>query len=167
MGDRLVKRGQTVVTAESCTGGLIAQRLTAVPGSSAYFLGGVVTYSDALKHQLLEVPLEEIAEPGAVSSDVVRRVAVGAQKLLGADYALAVSGIAGPGGGTVDKPVGLVYVGLAGEGEPLVQQLHLPGNRERIRRMTSQWALDLLRRELLESSADWEATADGRERPNE
>ena len=167
VGDLLVKRGQTVVTAESCTGGLIAQRLTAVPGSSAYFLGGVVTYSDALKHQMLEVPLEEIAEHGAVSSNVVRRMAIGAQKLLGADYALAVSGIAGPGGGTVDKPVGLVYVGLAGEGEPLVQQLHLPGNRERIRRMTSQWALDLLRRELLESRSDWEATADGRERPNE
>ena len=167
VGHLLLKHGQTVVTAESCTGGLIAQRLTAVPGSSSYFLGGVVTYSDALKHQLLEVPLDVIAEHGAVSPNVVRRMALGAQRLLDADYALAVSGIAGPGGGTVDKPVGLVYVGLAGDGEPLVKELHLPGNRDRIRRMTSQWALDLLRRELSGSLTDSSATALGAERPNE
>jgi nicotinamide-nucleotide amidase len=167
VGDLLARRGQSIVTAESCTGGLIAQRLTAVPGSSSYFLGGVVTYSDALKHQLLEVPLEEIAEHGAVSRNVVQRMAVGAQKLLGADYALAVSGIAGPGGGTVDKPVGLVYVGLAGEGEPQVKELHLPGNRDRIRRMTSQWALDLLRRELSGSVTEPEAAADRLEGPTE
>jgi nicotinamide-nucleotide amidase len=157
VGALLASHGRTVVTAESCTGGLIAQRLTAVPGSSAYFLGGVVTYSDHLKAQLLAVPPEMIAEHGAVSQEVVRWMASGAKELLGADYALAVSGIAGPGGGTVDKPVGLVYVCLAGQGDPKIKELRLPGDRERVRWLTSQWALDLLRRELLRTGGAQES----------
>ncbi len=156
VGGLLVSRGKTVVTAESCTGGLIAQRLTAVAGSSAYFLGGVVTYADPLKVQLLDVPPAALEQHGAVSPEVVSRMAAGAQKSLGADYALAVSGIAGPGGGTANKPVGLVYVGLAGEGDPRVEELRLPGDRDRVRWMASQWSLDLLRRELLQFDRDSE-----------
>lgn len=149
VGGLLTRSGRTVVTAESCTGGLIGQRLTAVPGSSSYFLGGVVSYSDQLKHQLLGVPREVLAEHGAVSPEVVSWMATGAKRSLEADYALAVSGIAGPGGGTASKPVGLVYVGLAGEGEPVVKELRLPGKRDRVRWMASQWSLDMLRRELM------------------
>ncbi len=130
VGSLLTGRGKTVVTAESCTGGLIAKRLTAVPGSSGYFLGGVVTYSDRMKCQLLEVPPEVLEEHGAVSPEVVSWMASGARRLLGADYALAVSGIAGPGGGTGSKPVGLVYIGLAGDSEPEVQKHQLLGRSQ-------------------------------------
>lgn len=154
VGVLLTRSGRTVVTAESCTGGLIGQRLTAVPGSSSYFLGGVVSYSDQLKHQLLGVPREVLAEHGAVSPEVVSWMASGAKRSLEADYALAVSGVAGPGGGTASKPVGLVYVGLAGEGEPMVKELRLPGKRDRVRWLASQWSLDMLRRELLLNATD-------------
>lgn len=161
VGGLLTKLGRTVVTAESCTGGLISQRLTAVPGSSSYFLGGVVTYSDQLKRELLGVPRGVLEEYGAVSPEVVGWLASGAKKSLQADYALAVSGIAGPGGGTASKPVGLVYVGLAGEGDPEVKKLRLPGDRERVRWMASQWSLDLLRRELLRNDSDSGQVSDG------
>lgn len=154
VGGLLTGRGRTIATAESCTGGLIGQRLTAVPGSSSYFLGGVVTYSDQLKHELLGVPRAALEQHGAVSPEVVTWMASGAKRLLKADYALAVSGIAGPGGGTPSKPVGLVYVGLAGDGDPEVKELRLPGDRDRVRWMASQWSLDLLRRELLRSDCD-------------
>ena len=161
VGGLLTRLGRTVVTAESCTGGLIGQRLTAVPGSSSYFLGGVVTYTDQLKRELLGVPREVLEEHGAVSPEVVGWMASGAKKSLQADYALAVSGIAGPGGGTASKPVGLVYVGLAGEGDPEVKELRLPGDRERVRWMASQWSLDLLRRELLRNDSDSGQVSDG------
>jgi len=161
VGSLLTGRGKTVVTAESCTGGLIAKRLTAVPGSSAYFLGGVVTYSDLLKHQLLEVPAEVLEQQGAVSPEVVSWMASGARRLLGADYALAVSGIAGPEGGTDTKPVGLVYIGLAGDGEPEVQKHLLLGDRKRVRWMASQWSLDMLRLELLRNEGSAEQGPDG------
>ena len=154
VGSLLTRLGRTVVTAESCTGGLLSQRLTAVPGSSSYFLGGVVTYSDELKRQLLGVPREVLVRHGAVSPEVVGWMAAGAKKSLEADYAMAVSGIAGPGGGTTNKPVGLVYVGLATGGDPEVKELRLPGNRDRVRWMASQWALDMLRRALLRSNGD-------------
>ncbi len=160
VGSLLTGRGKTVVTAESCTGGLIAKRLTAVPGSSVYFLGGVVTYSDRMKRQLLEVPAEVLEEHGAVSPEVVSWMASGARRLLGADYALAVSGIAGPGGGTDSKPVGLVYIGLAGDGEPEVQKHRLLGDRKRVRWMASQWSLDLMRRELLRTEGGAEQPPD-------
>ena len=160
VGNLLTGRGKTVVTAESCTGGLIAKRLTAVPGSSVYFLGGVVTYSDRMKRQLLEVPAEALEEHGAVSPEVVSWMASGARRLLGADYALAVSGIAGPGGGTDSKPVGLVYIGLAGDGEPEIQKHQLLGDRKRVRWMASQWSLDLMRRELLRTEGGAEQPPD-------
>ena len=160
VGSLLTGRGKTVVTAESCTGGLIAKRLTAVPGSSVYFLGGVVTYSDRMKRQLLEVPAEVLEEHGAVSPEVVSWMASRARRLLGADYALAVSGIAGPGGGTDSKPVGLVYIDLAGDGEPEVQKHQLLGDRKRVRWMASQWSLDLMRRELLRTEGGAEQPPD-------
>jgi len=151
VGGLLARQGKTVATAESCTGGLIAQRLTAVPGSSAYFLGAAVTYSDSVKRKVLEVAAETLDRYGAVSPEVVSEMSRGARRIFAADYAVAVSGIAGPGGGTPTKPRGLVYVGLLGEGDPEIQELRLPGDRERVRWLASQWALDLLRRQLLRS----------------
>lgn len=155
VGTLLAGSGLTLVTAESCTGGLIAQRLTEVAGSSAYFEGGVVTYSNRLKTQLLGVPAALLVEHGAVSEAVARAMAVGARERYGTDFAVSVTGIAGPGGGTEEKPVGLVHVGLAGPDEPEDEighwRVQFPGDRERIRRLTSQFALEMLRRRLLEA----------------
>jgi PncC family amidohydrolase len=105
--------GLTVATAESCTGGLVAHAITANAGSSGYFVGGVVSYSNEAKHELIGVPNELIAEHGAVSPEVATAMAVGVRDRLGADLGVAVTGIAGPDGGTAEKPVGLVYIGLA------------------------------------------------------
>ncbi|MDA8021119.1 MAG: competence/damage-inducible protein A [Thermoanaerobaculia bacterium] len=151
-GRKLAEAGRTVVTAESCTGGLVAQRLTRVPGSSAYFEGGVVTYSNRLKRELLDVPQAMLEEHGAVSEPVARAMAVGARDRYGVDYAISVTGIAGPGGGSAEKPVGLVHLGIAGPGESPESVVHervrFPGDRGQIRLMTSQLALELLRRRL-------------------
>ncbi|MEQ8676995.1 MAG: CinA family protein [Aggregatilineales bacterium] len=114
IGLLLTESGKTVGTAESCTGGLIASRLTDIAGSSRYVLGGVVVYSNAMKQQLLGVQEATLIQFGAVSEQTAAEMAVGARKLLGVDYALSVTGIAGPGGGTDDKPVGLTYIGIAG-----------------------------------------------------
>ncbi len=150
VGDLLRRSGATVVTAESCTAGLIAERLTRVPGSSHYFLGGAVTYSDELKKRLLGVREETLETHGAVSEQAVREMAAGARTAFGADYALAVSGIAGPGGGSDEKPVGTVQLALAVPGgeEDRHRKLVLPGDRERVRWLSSQWALDMLRLHL-------------------
>lgn len=147
-GEALSAVGATAVTAESCTGGLIAQRLTAVPGSSAFFLGGVVSYSNELKTRLLGVEESLLAEHGAVSEPVARAMAIGARSRLGADLAVAVTGIAGPGGGSEHKPVGTVHLALAGPADGQVEhrRVRFPGDRERVRQMTSQLALDLVRR---------------------
>ena len=154
MGELLVERGLTVGTAESCTGGLIAERLTDVPGSSDYFLGGIVTYSDEAKTSLLGVAPELLAARGAVSEEVAVEMARGARSVLGADWGLCSTGIAGPGGGSDDKPVGTVHVAVAGPaatggGDVEHRRLSLVGDRQRVRRLTSQWALELLRRRLL------------------
>ena len=153
VGKLLSDAGRTVVTAESCTGGLIAERLTDVAGSSAYFLGSVVTYSDELKVSLLGVPEDVLQSAGAVSETVAIEMATRARRLLGADYAIATTGIAGPGGGSTSKPVGTVHVAICGPGDGRRQstdhrRLSLPGDRDRVRRLTSQWALELLRRRL-------------------
>jgi len=156
VGRLLLAAGKTVVTAESCTGGGLAERLTAVAGSSGYFLGSVVTYSNRLKERLLGVPKEALETHGAVSSEVAKEMALGVQSRLGGDYGLALTGIAGPGGGTVDKPVGTVFVALArptGSGAVDVRRLRLPGDRARIRHLTTQWALDMLRREVRSPTA--------------
>lgn len=159
-------RGQTVATAESCTGGLIAHRLTNVPGASAVFGWGFVTYANEAKAGAIGVPADLLAAHGAVSEEVVRAMAEGALRVSGADHALAVTGIAGPGGGTPDKPVGTVWIGLASRGDTgtaptagsassagsdvhtTVLREHFPFERDMFKVMTSQTALDLLRRWL-------------------
>lgn len=150
VGEALRAAGRTVVTAESCTGGLIAKRLTDVAGSSDYFLGGVVTYANELKTRRLGVAPELIERHGAVSEQVVVAMARGARSELGGDYALATSGVAGPGGGSDEKPVGTVDLALAGPGDDdlAYRRVRLPGGRKRVRQLASQWALDMLRREL-------------------
>jgi nicotinamide-nucleotide amidase len=151
IGDLLRAAGQTLTTAESCTGGLVAQRITAVPGSSDYFLGAAVTYSNELKTRLVGVPAEMIAAHGAVSEPVARAMAEGVRQELGSDWGIGITGVAGPGGGSEEKPVGTVHVAVAGprDGEVEHRRLRLPGDRERIRRFSSQIVLEMLRRRLL------------------
>ena len=124
-----LERGLTVALAESCTGGLIAAALTEVPGSSGYFLGGVVSYSNEAKESLLEVSRATLEAHGAVSAQVAMAMAAGAQARFAASLAASVTGIAGPDGGTDAKPVGLTYIGLAGRGDPAVRRLQLHGDR--------------------------------------
>ncbi|MEM7049922.1 MAG: CinA family nicotinamide mononucleotide deamidase-related protein [Acidobacteriota bacterium] len=149
VGELLRQRGRTVVTAESCTGGLIAERLTATAGSSAYFLGGAVTYSNQLKTAQLGVAEDLLAAHGAVSEAVARAMAAGALSRLGGDYALAVTGVAGPGGGSEEKPVGTVHLACAGPEGVDHRRVRLAGDRGRVRWLTSQIALEMLRRRLL------------------
>lgn len=150
VGENLAAAGATVVTAESCTGGLVAERLTKVPGSSAYFLGSLVAYSNRLKTELMGVSPEIIERAGAVSAEVVAEMASGARRRLAADYAVAVSGIAGPGGATEGKPVGTVYLAAVGPGGRSAEsQLRLPGDRDTVRWIASQYALEMIRRLVL------------------
>jgi len=149
VGSLLAERGQTVAVAESCTGGLIGHALTKIAGSSAYFVGGVVAYSDALKERLLGVNREILLRSGAVSADCARAMAEGMRRVTPVDYALAVTGIAGPTGGTEDKPVGTVYFGLAGPEKTQTFLFHFSGDRGQVQAMAGQTGLDLLRRHLL------------------
>jgi len=145
--DRLRQRGWRLATAESCTGGLIGGRLTAVPGASQIVVGGVVAYSDRLKAELLGVDPGTLASRGAVSEEVARAMARGAQA-LGAECGLSVTGIAGPGGGSAAKPVGLVHMAVATpEGERHLEW-RFPGSREQVRELAANFTLDLLRRAL-------------------
>lgn len=145
----LIARGQTLSTAESCTGGLIAKRLTDIAGSSQFFVGSVVAYSNTVKSAALKVPAELIAGSGAVSQEVAEAMARGVRQLTGSDYAVSVTGIAGPGGATPEKPVGLVYVGYADRKNNVsAVKLNLFGTRERIRERSATQALDFLRRKL-------------------
>ena len=143
-------RGLTLATAESCTGGLVSARLTAVPGSSAVYLGGVIAYADDVKERELGVPASLLEEHGAVSSEAAQAMAQGVRERLGADVGVAVTGVAGPGGGSENKPVGLVFVHAAGpEGEE-ARRTELPGDREMVRGRATAAALHLVRR-LLEN----------------
>lgn len=154
VGRQLTGAGRTLTTAESCTGGLVAERLTRVPGSSAYFLGGVVSYTNELKARLLGVPEETLAEHGAVSEPVARAMAMGVRSRLGSDYGIGITGIAGPDGGSEAKPVGTVHVALAGPGDEVAhRRVRFPGGRGRVRQQTSQLALELVRRDLLTPAA--------------
>jgi nicotinamide-nucleotide amidase len=137
--------GLRLATAESCTGGLVAARLTEIPGSSASFVGGVVAYADEVKQAELDVPEELLAEHGAVSAEVAAAMAEGARRRLDVDVAVAVTGIAGPDGGTPEKPVGLVYLHAAGPDGSLARVLDLPGERQQIRIRATVTALHLLR----------------------
>jgi nicotinamide-nucleotide amidase len=149
VGLRLAVNGFTLATAESCTGGLVAERITEVPGSSVYFREGVVTYSNEAKVRLLGVPFDLIAEYGAVSAPVAEAMAEGVRLRADADFGISVTGIAGPDGGTEEKPVGLVFIALADDAHTEHRKLLLPGDRQLIRWRASQAALDLLRRRLI------------------
>ncbi len=137
----LSERHLTLAAAESCTGGLISSRITDVAGSSEYFLAGLVTYSNEAKEKFLAVPHDLIAGSGAVSAEVARAMAEGARQAVGADVAVAVTGIAGPSGGSPEKPVGTVYMGLAAHGKSWVRHHVFAGDRLAIKRQTSEEAL--------------------------
>jgi len=149
VGYYLQMRGATLAAAESCTGGMLAGRITTVPGSSRYFLGGAVVYDNSLKTLFADVPPLLIAENGAVSSQVAAALAEGIRKRCKATLGVGITGIAGPDGGTEQKPVGLVYVALSGEDKTEVVERKFPGDRERIRHWATQQALDMVRRRLM------------------
>lgn len=148
VGMYLVMRQKTIAIAESCTGGLVAERLTRVPGSSSYFVGGVVCYSNELKTRLAGVPAAIIEEHDAVSKPVAQALAEGIRQATGASMGIGLIGIAGPGGGTQEKPVGLVFISLADERGTQVREFRFPGDRERIRQWSSNAALELIRRRI-------------------
>jgi nicotinamide-nucleotide amidase len=145
----LTENRATIAVAESCTGGLLAERLTSISGSSVYFLGGVVCYSNQLKSSLVGVPAELIESKGAVSSEVALALADGIRKQTGATLGVGITGIAGPTGGTPEKPVGLVHIGIADQKGPQEKSFRFPGDRERIRFFATQNALDAVRRYFL------------------
>jgi nicotinamide-nucleotide amidase len=148
VGEQIARQGKTIAVAESCTGGLLAKLLTDVPGSSKYFTCGWITYSDRAKASELGVPADLIQKHGAVSEQVARAMAIGARNKAGTDYAIGITGIAGPAGRTEQKPVGLVYIGVDSEDGCYTKQLLLSGNRGFIRLRAAQTVLNLLRLKL-------------------
>jgi nicotinamide-nucleotide amidase len=149
VGYYLQMRNATLAIAESCTGGLVAERITSVSGSSRYFIGGAVVYSNELKTAFADVPSALIEEHGAVSGEVAIALAEGIRKRCGSTLGLGITGVAGPTGGTPEKPVGLVYHALASEQGTEVVERKFPGDRERVRRFASQTALDMVRRKVM------------------
>ena len=142
LGDLLSLRGQTMVTAESCTGGWVAKALTDRPGSSVYVLGGLVTYSNSMKRELLHVSAENLARDGAVSEPVVRQMVAGAVNVTEADFAVAISGVAGPDGGSDDKPVGTVWFAWGAPATGIIAHCcHFEGDRDAVRRQSVVYAL--------------------------
>ncbi|MBA2421783.1 MAG: competence/damage-inducible protein A [Chitinophagales bacterium] len=151
VGRMLISQQASLCTAESCTGGLIAHKLTSIPGSSVYFKGSIVSYSNEVKENLLSVKATTLRNFGAVSEESVHEMALGALKIMKTDYAIAVSGIAGPSGGTVDKPVGTVWIGIAKNEKVLTRKFLFPGNRERNMEMAAINGLSMLRKFMLSS----------------
>lgn len=149
VAELLTRTGKTITTAESCTGGLLAKSLTDVSGSSAYFKRGWIVYSDEAKQEMLNVPRDLLQKHGAVSEEVVKVLAANARHLANADYALSISGVAGPTGGTDDKPVGTVCIALASQSGVTARKFNFPGDREMIRDRSAKMALFMLRYELL------------------
>jgi nicotinamide-nucleotide amidase len=149
VGYYLQMRNATLAVAESCTGGLVAERITSVSGSSRYFLGGAVVYSNELKIAFADVPSALIEKHGAVSREVAIALAEGIRKRCGSTFGLGVTGVAGPMGGTAEKPVGLVFHALANDQGTEVIERRFPGDRERVRRFASQNALDMVRRKVM------------------
>jgi nicotinamide-nucleotide amidase len=150
VGDLLRMKSQSLALAESCTGGQLAGRVTDIPGSSDYFLGAAVTYANAAKADLVGVSAGTLERYGAVSEETAREMALGARKRFGATVGLATTGIAGPGGGTPEKPVGTIHIALdAADGTRVHKRLLLPGDRALIRRWTTSTALGMLRKHLL------------------
>jgi nicotinamide-nucleotide amidase len=148
VADALLAQGLTIATAESCTAGLLAARLTERPGSSAYVLGGFVTYANQAKHDMVGVPLDLIDRVGAVSAEVAEAMATGARDRVGTDLGVGITGVAGPGGGTEDKPVGLVHLCVVGPGKTVARRIRVPGSRADVRNRSVVVAMHLLR-ELL------------------
>lgn len=148
IGKLLQERRLTLAVAESCTGGLLGMRITEVPGASQYFRGGVIAYSNAVKERVLGVPKEVLAKEGAVSPGCAGAMAEGVRQLLQTDLALAITGIAGPAGGTPEKPVGLVYIALAHPQGVEVERHTFCGSRQGVRWSATEAALALLRRYL-------------------
>jgi nicotinamide-nucleotide amidase len=142
-------RKKTLAVAESCTGGLISHLLTSVPGSSEYFKGGVIAYSNEAKTDILGVSEGMIRRCGAVSADTAKEMAIGVARVLKSDIGLSVTGIAGPGGGTEEKPVGLVYIGVAVGGKPETKRFFFLGERSQILEQSTYFALDMARRKVL------------------
>jgi nicotinamide-nucleotide amidase len=149
VAEAFAARGLTVATAESCTGGLLAARLTEQPGSSAWVLGGVTAYANSAKEQVLGVAGETLERHGAVSPEVAAALADGARARFGADVGVGITGIAGPGGGTADKPVGTVHLCVAGPDGRDARSLRLPGSRTAVRERSVTMAMHLLRGLLL------------------
>jgi nicotinamide-nucleotide amidase len=147
-GMYLMMKQKTVAAAESCTGGLLAERLTRVPGSSNYYLGGAVCYSNQLKTKLAGVPESLISQHGAVSKPVAQAMAEGIRRRTGASIGVGITGIAGPGGGSEEKPVGLVFIALADERSTQVREFRFPGTRERVRQWAATAALEMIRRRV-------------------
>jgi nicotinamide-nucleotide amidase len=154
VGRLLRERSATLAVAESCTGGLVASRLTDVAGSSDYVDRGVVAYSLAAKSELLGVPPALIARTGAVSPEVARAMAEGIRARAGTTFGLATTGIAGPSGGTPERPVGLVFVGLAWAGGSGAREFRFPGTRVQVKVRAAEMALEMLRRHLLDIPMD-------------
>ena len=156
VGKALKQQQHTLAVAESCTGGGLGQALTSVAGSSAYFLGGVIAYDNRIKQALLGVKADSLAEHGAVSGAVAEQMAEGVRSRLDTDWGLSVTGIAGPGGGSADKPVGLVYLGLASRTQTAHLECRFGASRGRdwVRLMSTSTALDWLRRRLSQGKDD-------------
>lgn len=166
IGHALVEMSQTLATAESCSGGLVAHRVTNVSGASAYFLGGVVAYSNKAKTELLGVVEGDLEQYGAVSAAVAQQMAEGVRAQFGADWGIGVTGIAGPSGGTPGKPVGLVYIGVAGSEETMVTRNEFSGGRIGIKEQTAQRALEMLgelirRKPGTPDPGEWTQAAEG------
>ena len=147
-------KGVMIATAESCTGGLIAHEITAIPGSSAHFMGSMVTYSNEAKMTILGVKEQSLIDHGAVSEQVVKEMAEGVRKKLRTDYSIATSGIAGPDGGTEEKPVGTVWVAISGANKTFTKRLNLGKSRSRNIRISMLSALNWLRQEIISGSFD-------------
>ncbi len=152
VGELLLAQNKTLGLAESCTGGLVSQMITSVPGSSAYYFGGVVSYDNSVKRSILGVPEEDLEQHGAVSEPVVRAMAEGARRALGVDIALSLSGIAGPGGGSIEKPVGLVHFAVSSAKETRTFRYQFRGTRQQIQRRAALFGLWQVRALLLENS---------------
>lgn len=142
--EQLTASGKTLATAESCTGGMIGKLLTDVSGSSAAYLGGIISYSNAVKHNVLGVPQNLLDAYGAVSAQVAKAMAEGARRVIDADLAVSVTGIAGPKSDNTNKPVGLVYIGAADGAQTVVQEHHFSGDREQIRAQSAAAAIKLI-----------------------
>jgi len=158
------ERGLTIAVAESCTGGLLGARLTAIPGSSDVVLGGVIAYANVVKTEMLGVSNDDLLEHGAVSEPVVRAMATGVRAATGARIGMAITGIAGPGGGTEEKPVGTVWIATDIDGTLEARRTRLIGDRAEVRQRAAQAVLEMVRRRLVFGTAEIDATGVGAKR---